>query len=80
MNLVIREQVFCTHTCKNSLLEHTHPRFCNRAFVDRDKQEAQRPPVGKYCPECIRLGFTNGSRKYLNVQMLNSHHVQLTVL
>jgi len=66
-------EVFVTHTCKNSKLppiqkgnkSGTIPRiehkdYCFRAFVDVDKFNAlSNAPTWKYCSECEKKGYKN---------------------
>ena len=56
----MRNDVYITHTCKNSKLKPSDPNYCDRAWVDVDKTHATcTPPTWKYCPECVKKGFKN---------------------
>lgn len=43
--------LYITHTCKD--------KTCSKGFVDKDLTRAMRPPVWKYCPECVNKGKKN---------------------
>ena len=56
----MRNDVFVTHTCKNSKLNPSDPNYCDRAWVDVDKTNVTSvPPTWKYCKECEAKGFKN---------------------
>ena len=56
----MRNDVYITHTCKNSKLKPSDPNYCDMAWVDVDKTHATcTPPTWKYCPQCEAKGFKN---------------------
>jgi len=56
----MKNDMFVTHTCKNSKLDPKDKNFCNRAFNDYDRTHVTTvPPTYKYCPECEAKGFKN---------------------
>ena len=71
--------VYVTHTCKNSKLPPKqngnkklgiprieHDDYCFRAFTDIDKFNAiSNPPTWKYCPECEKKGFKNPKQRII---------------
>ena len=59
-------EVYVTHTCKNSKLNPKDPNYCNRAWIDIDKTHVRDiPPTWKYCPECEKKGFKNRKTRKL---------------
>lgn len=56
----VKEKVYVTHTCRNSKASPKDPNYCDKAFIDIDRYNAQdTPPTWKYCPECVKKGFKN---------------------
>ena len=56
----MKNDMFVTHTCKNSKLDPKDENYCNRAFNDVDRTHVTTvPPTYKYCPECEKKGFKN---------------------
>jgi hypothetical protein len=56
----MRNDVYVTHTCKNSKLKSTDPNYCDNAWIDIDRTHATTlPPTYLYCPECVKKGFKN---------------------
>lgn len=56
----LTNEVYVTHTCRNSKLSPKDPNYCNNAWVDVDKTKVKDvPPTWKYCPECEKKGFKN---------------------
>lgn len=53
-------EVYVTHTCRNSKLNPKDPNYCDEAWVDIDKTKVKdTPPTWKYCPKCVKKGFKN---------------------
>ena len=56
----MRNDVYVTHTCKNSKLPTTHKDYCFNAWIDIDRTHVTTlPPTYLYCPECVKKGFKN---------------------
>jgi len=57
---------YCIHICKNSRLPETDPNYCDKVFIEEDRENAQDYPSSQiYCPECVKKGFKNKHRKKL---------------
>lgn len=54
---------YVMHVCKNSKLKPNNPDYCDRAWIDEDLHNAQKPPTWKYCVECEKKGFKNPKRR-----------------
>jgi hypothetical protein len=58
---IMAEGIYVLHFCKN--------RACNIGWLDIDKNNAQRPPQWRYCPECKASGHKNPKKKPLSPAM-----------
>ena len=54
---------YVIHICKNSKLKPNNPDYCDRAWIDEDLHNTQKPPTWKYCAECEKKGFKNPKRR-----------------
>lgn len=54
---------YVMHVCKNSKLKPNNPDYCDRAWIDEDLHNTQKPPTWKYCVECEKKGFKNPKRR-----------------
>ncbi len=49
---------YVVHYCKNPL--------CDNCWMDEDLTNAKsRPPKWKYCPNCVKIGYTNPGKPIL---------------